>query len=229
MSLNIIKSNTSNLLRKVEKMIDFNFPSTNLKRFNPKNVYFSQKGSLTNKTMNDSVKSFFIKIKNFNDKDLALGYNLIFKNGSMKDLHNYIKDNKLRGEKDYFNYKIKLYNNSSSIPKDNKSKLIKNIKSFSENLNTRNYSSSLKLNNSINNKNLSINKELHSFIYLSPLNKKRNNPLSYFKNKCKSFSLNDNKHNNNNEKNNNKSLLNFKKINWINIRKDINSKFKFNN
>ena len=36
MSSNVIKSNTSKLLRKVEKMINFNFPENNKKRF----IYF---------------------------------------------------------------------------------------------------------------------------------------------------------------------------------------------
>ena len=224
MSTNIIKSNTSKLLRNVEKMINFNFPEKNKKRF----IYFSPNGSLTDKTINDSIKSFFINSKNFHNKDLAFGYNLIFKSGSMKDLHNYISDNDLRRKHNLTNNISKLRKSSSFNWKNNKN-VFSNMKNSSKNLLLNNFTlKKINVNKPIYNNAFDINKELDSFISLSPtkrikMNSNENNEFNtsrLLKNKL--ISSNSNKNNKFEDKNY------FKKINWSNLRKDINLKVKSN-
>ena len=225
MSSNVIKSNTSKLLRKVEKMINFNFPENNKKRF----IYFSPNGSLTDKAMNDSIKSFFIETKNMHNKDLAFGYNLIFKNGTMKDLHNYICDNDLRKKDNLKNNNIYKLKKSSSFNWKNNKNVFSNMKNSSTNLLLNNFTlKKINVNKPIYNNAFDINKELDSFISLSPtkrikMNSNENNEFNtsrLLKNKL--ISSNSNKNNKFEDKNY------FKKINWSNLRKDINLKVKSN-
>ena len=200
MSSNVIKSNTSKLLRKVEKMINFNFPENNKKRF----IYFSPNGSLTDKAMNDSIKSFFIETKNMHNNDLRKKDNL--------------KNNNI--------YKLKK---SSSFNWKNNKNVFSNMKNSSKNLLLNNFTlKKINVNKPIYNNAFDINKELDSFISLSPtkrikMNSNENNEFNtsrLLKNKL--ISSNSNKNNKFEDKNY------FKKINWSNLRKDINLKVKSN-
>ncbi len=224
MSTNIIKSNTSKLLRKVEKMINFNFPEKNKKRF----IYFSPNGSLTDKTIDDSIKSFFIKTKNIHNKDLAFGYNLIFKSGSMKDLHNFISDNDLRRK---HNLRSNILKKSPSFNLKKNNHFLSNMKNSSQNLiNNNNFGiSKININKPIYNNAFDINKELDSFISLSPTKR-----IKISSNENGDFNFNTsrsvkNKINLNNNKNNNLEVKKyFTKINWSNLRNDIKIKDKIN-
>ena len=223
MSTNIIKSNTSKLLRNVEKMINFNFPEKNKKRF----IYFSPNGSLTDKTINDSIKSFFINSKNFHNKDLAFGYNLIFKSGSMKDLHNYISDNDLRRKHNLINNISKL-RKSCSFNWKNKTNLLSNMKNSSQHLLKNNFGlNKLNINKPIYNNTFDINKELDSFISLSPTNR-----VKIYSNENGDFNTSRSLKNrislNNNKNNNLEIKKSFKKINWSHLRNDIKIKDKIN-
>lgn len=226
MSSNVIKSNTSKLLRKVEKMINFNFPENNKKRF----IYFSPNGSLTDKAMNDSIKSFFIETKNMHNKDLAFGYNLIFKNGTMKDLHNYICDNDLRKKDNLKNNNIYKLKKSSSFNWKNNKNVFSNMKNSSKNLLLNNFTlKKINVNKPIYNNAFDINKELDSFISLSPTKR-----IKISSNENGDFNFNTsrsvkNKINLNNNKNNNLEVKKyFTKINWSNLRNDIKIKGKLN-
>ena len=223
MSSNVIKSNTSKLLRKVEKMINFNFPEKNKKRF----IYFSPNGSLTDKAMNDSIKSFFIETKNMHNKDLAFGYNLIFKSGSMKDLHNYISDNDLKRKHNLTNNISKL-RKSSSFNWKNKTNLLSNMKNSSQHLLKNNFGlNKLNINKPIYNNTFDINKELDSFISLSPTNR-----VKIYSNENGDFNTSRSLKNrislNNNKNNNLEIKKSFKKINWSHLRNDIKIKDKIN-